>query len=489
MPCNGVEDINLSGPANLSRRRLAGDPHRPQYHFLAPANWLNDPNGLIQWKDRYHLFYQYNPHGAYHEKIHWGHAVSRDLIHWEDLPIALAPDPDGLDSEGCWSGCAVNNAGVPTLIYTAIYPQTVCLAEGSTDLVTWQKVGDNPVIAGPPPELSDQAGGHFRDPFVWREGERWLMVIGSKVEGQGGMILLYELTDLVKWNYLGPIVKGDVRETEPFWTGTMWECPNLIDFGEKQALLISAQASPTDHLYAFYFMGRFFEDRFALESQQILVPSHYFYAPQLMALEDGRKLLWGWVREGRSPQTSIEAGWNGIFSLPLECSLSANGKMNLAPLSELATLRKKHYQFMNVALDRPLPGVQGQALELLAQFEAAPGAVFGLKLRCSPQGEEVTRIVFRDQQVFVDREHASISPDVNRNVTSMPVDIDTRVSLHVFLDHSIIELFINDESYLVSRIYPSRPDSLGIAAFGEGQVSLKTLDIWELGNIWPQGKR
>jgi len=80
------------------------------------------------------------------------------------------------------------------------------------------------------------------------------------------MILLYESTDLVKWNYLGPVVKGDVRETEPFWTGTMWECPNLIDFGEKQALLISAQANPTDHLYAFYFIGRFLEDRFAIES-------------------------------------------------------------------------------------------------------------------------------------------------------------------------------------------------------------------------------
>jgi len=113
------------------RQSLAHDPHRPQYHFIAPGNWLNDPNGLIQWDGRYHMFYQYNPRGAFHGTIHWGHAVSDDLVHWTDLPIALAPTPGGHDAEGCWSGCAVDNGGVPTLIYSGVFPQTVCLATGS----------------------------------------------------------------------------------------------------------------------------------------------------------------------------------------------------------------------------------------------------------------------------------------------------------------------------------------------------------------------
>jgi len=463
---------------------MTNDPHRPHYHFLPPANWLNDPNGLIQWKGQYHLFYQYNPKGAYHEKIHWGHAISHDLVHWEHLPIALVPTPDGPDVEGCWSGCAVNDNGLPTLVYTAIYPQTVCLATSSDDLLTWQKPAENPVIDGPPAEISDQTGGHFRDPFVWRDGVRWLMVIGSKLEGKGGLVLLYESHDLRTWSYLHPLLEGDVNQTEPFWTGTMWECPNLIDFGRKQVILISSQATPTDHLFAFYFTGEFREDRFTVENQEILVPTDYFYAPQVMRLDDGRVIMFGWVREGRSAQAAIESGWNGMMSLPLECSLVPNGKMGLSPARELQTLRGKHIHFENVEPNTQLDSVQGQALEIIAQFEPEPGAVFGLKVRCSPDGQEETRVIFHDGQLFIDREHTSLNPDMKRNVYHLPVEIGEKLSVHIFLDHSIVEVFVNDQSYLVSRIYPSRSDSLGVGIFAEGHVKIPSLDIWEMKSIW-----
>ncbi|MEO5952325.1 MAG: glycoside hydrolase family 32 protein, partial [Chloroflexia bacterium] len=134
---------------------LMKDPHRPAYHFLPEANWLNDPNGLVQWKGVYHMFYQYNPLGAYHHKIHWGHATSTDLVHWTHLPVALSPTPDSPDADGCWSGCTVNNDGVATILYTGFsdkheYP---CLATSTDDLQTLQKYPGNPVIAGPPPGL------------------------------------------------------------------------------------------------------------------------------------------------------------------------------------------------------------------------------------------------------------------------------------------------------------------------------------------------
>ncbi len=486
MLCSGAKEFALSELMPPPRSLLAGDPHRPQYHFLPPANWMNDPNGLIQWKGQYHLFYQYNPRGAYHEKIHWGHAVSRDLVHWEDLPLALAPDPGGPDGEGCWSGCAVDDHGVPTLVYTAVYPQTVCLATSADDLLTWQKFHQNPVLDGPPGEIRDQSLGHFRDPFVWRAGKRWLMAIGSKIEGKGGLVLLYESADLHTWNYLKPLVKGDVNQSEPFWTGTMWECPNMIDFGQKQVLVISAQATATDLLYAFYFSGRFQGEYFNVERQEILLPSDYFYAPQVMRLDDGRVIMWGWVREGRSAQAALEAGWNGSMSLPLELSLLPDGRMGLAPARELERLRIASHSFGPLQLDlgQFLEGVWGQALEISAHFEAGPGAVFGLKVRCSPDGREETRIVVQDGQLFIDRKRASLSPDVRRNVYKMPVEVGERVTLHVFLDHSILEVFINAERYLVSRIYPSLEDSLGAAVFGNGQVKLTSLDVWELNSIW-----
>src|SRR5688572_12844442 len=122
--------------------------HRPQYHFLPPANWMNDPNGLIQWQGQYHMFYQYNPNGPFHGTIHWGHAISSDLVHWEHLPIALAPTPGGPDEDGCWSGCAVDDGGVPTFIYSGARNRVerACLATSSDGLLTWEKYPGNPII-------------------------------------------------------------------------------------------------------------------------------------------------------------------------------------------------------------------------------------------------------------------------------------------------------------------------------------------------------
>ncbi len=135
-----LTDTATAALQNL-RAGLAGDRHRPLYHFIAPANWMNDPNGVIFWKGKYHLFYQYNPNGPFWGTLHWGHAASADLVHWEDYPIALTPSQDGPDKLGCWSGCIVDDGGVPTALYTAPGPQTVCLATGDDDLRTLDETG------------------------------------------------------------------------------------------------------------------------------------------------------------------------------------------------------------------------------------------------------------------------------------------------------------------------------------------------------------
>src|SRR3954469_13247271 len=142
------QDVNGVNPTVKST-----DPHRPVYHFLPEANWLNDPNGVIQWKGLYHLFYQYNPNGPFWGTIHWGHAVGEDLVNWQHLPIALEPSPDGPDRDGCFSGCAVNNNGVATLIYTGLNGQDElpCVATSTGELlITWEKYAGNPVIPSPP---------------------------------------------------------------------------------------------------------------------------------------------------------------------------------------------------------------------------------------------------------------------------------------------------------------------------------------------------
>ena len=168
------------------------DLHRPLYHFTAPQNWINDPNGLIQVNGVYHLFYQHNPDGPFWGDIHWGHARSTDLFHWEHLPLAMAPDQP-YDNFGVFSGCAVLNNGTPTVVYTGVQKdaygtQLPCVATSDDDLITWHKHPANPVIAQAPAGVSPD---NFRDHSIWKEGDAWFMVMGASFQGKTGAALIY----------------------------------------------------------------------------------------------------------------------------------------------------------------------------------------------------------------------------------------------------------------------------------------------------------
>ncbi len=469
------------------------DKHRPGFHFLPEKNWMNDPNGLIQWKGQYHLFYQYNPNGPFHGAIHWGHAVSQDLVHWQDLPLALTPTPGGPDAEGCYSGCAVDDEGIPTLIYTGVHPQVVCLAIGSDDLVNWEKYPGNPVIAAPPEELGAHTGGQFRDPFVWKENGSWYMVIGSKIKGQGGLILRYRSDDLVHWEYLGILLQGDINQIKPFWTGTIWECPNFFKLDGQYVLFFSVLSEPSDLLYPVYYIGDFHDQQFTPSVQKILVHGNYFYAPQVMHTEDGRTVMWGWLKEGRRQTALLEAGWAGVMSLPMTLSRMPEGTLRIEPVEELKSLRRQHWHFENLPVTPGstglLPDIQGDCLEIETVFEPGASAEFGLKLFCSPEGEEQTRLVYdgRQERLILELDESSLSTSVDRGVREAPLSLDSRgeLRLHIFLDRSVLEVFANDHTCLAGRIYPTRADSLRVDLLARnGNVRLKSMSIWSLGSVW-----
>jgi beta-fructofuranosidase len=481
-----------------ARSALEHDPHRPQFHFLPPANWMNDPNGLIEWNGLLHLFYQYNPHGAFHGTIHWGHAVSADRVHWQDLPIALAPTPGGADAEGCWSGCAVDNDGVPTRVYTGVLPQTVSVATGSPDLVEWQKLPGNPVIAGPPAWLQDASQGDFRDPFVWRDGDHWQMIIGCRSEGVGGLILLYRSPDLVHWTFVSTLFTGDAGQIESIWTGTIWECPNLLDFGDRQVLIISAQAKQEGLMYAFYATGRMQGGTFLpAKPPRMLMYGAVgggLYAPQVTRLADGSYLLIGWLREERSEACCLQAGWSGLMSLPLQAALAPDGVLALTPDPALQRLRGQHWHFDEIALsdgaDKLLEGVTGDCLEIVARFDSGNAAEFGLQVRCSPDGREYTRISVHSAggQLVLGRDHASLDPEAHRQPCAAPLAAsrDEAITLHIYLDRSVIEIFAEEgRTTLTGRIYPSLAESLGVTLFSRGGgARLQALDIWSMASIW-----
>jgi len=471
-------------------RVILEDHHRPGYHFLPEKNWMNDPNGLIQWKGQYHMFYQYNPNGPFHGTIHWGHAVSSDLVHWEDLPIALTPTPGGHDEDGCFSGCAVNHNGTPTLIYTGVNPQTVCQVTSSDDLLTWQYYPGNPVIAEPPPGISEHAGGNFRDPYVWKEGETWYMVIGSKIEGRGGLVLLYRSFDLYHWDFLRVLMAGDIHRQKPFWTGTMWECPNLFSLNEKHVLIISIQATPTDLMFPVYYVGDFREEHFTPKFENKLIHGKCFYAPQVMHAEDERVVMFGWIKESRRTIASLEAGWSGVMSLPIQLSLRSDLRLGIEPVKELQALRQE-YKIYNpdMCLQETLELIRGDQLEILAEFEVSSDAEFAFHVLSSPHGEEYTRIAYQAdrERLFIDPSESSLSTVVDRDIQKAPLTLDenNRLRLHIFVDHSVLEVFANDHVCMASRVYPKRKDSQKInLIIHKGEVTIISLKVWKLASIW-----
>jgi len=454
---------------------------------------MNDPNGVIQWKGQYHLFYQYNPHGLFWGTIHWGHAVSPDLVHWTDLPIALAPTPGGPDEGGCWSGCAVDDGGVPTLIYTGVHPQRPCVATSDDDLLTWKKHAGNPVIAALPEDL-DVVG--FRDHSVWREADAWYQVIGSGIKDVGGAALLYRSPDLIHWEYLHPLLVGDKDQDDPVWTGTMWECPDFISAGDRHVLVISALGTKENQdPYTLYFVGTYADHSFVPEVVRRLdFGDALFYSPQTFVDERGRRIMWGWIKEGRNEQSQRAAGWAGVMSLPRILSLRPDGLLGVEPAPELEALRGDHHCFGDLLLTPSSPatveGVRGDCLEIVAEFEPGDAQELGLKLRQSPDGAEETRLLYEPgaKRLALDRERSSLSLDVHRTIHEGLLDLapDERLSLHVFLDRSVIEVYANGRACLTSRIYPSRPDSLGLALFARGgTANLTSLDVWQLAPIWP----
>jgi len=471
--------------------RFKDDHQRPRYHFLPPANWMNDPNGLIQWDGQVHLFYQYNPDGAYHANMHWGHAVSPDLIHWTDLPIALKPTPGGWDEGGCWSGCAVNNNGVPTLIYTGVRgkrgeSQAQGLAISRDNLLTWEQYPGNPVLSQVPAEARQSYD--FRDPFVWREGDSWYLLVASRVEGIGGTVFLYRSADLIHWEYLNPLLTGRMEQT-----GRTWECPNFFPLGGKWVLILSAHIDPGRTAKVFYFVGEYRDHRFTPEVQDIF-DYGVLYAPLTMQDDRGRRLLMGWLREDRLVEKQIAAGWSGVQSIPRVLTLLPDGHLGTAPVPEVEQLRGEHRRYADIPLGT-LAGEMalkpdGHALDIVAEFEPGTAGLFGLDVLASPDGAEKTRILYDapTQRLIVERLKSSLADGVNpyAHAAPHPLAPGERLQLRILLDSSVIEIIANERTSIVSRAYPTRADSAGLNLFAhDSDGRLVSLDVWKMASIWP----
>lgn len=464
----------------------AADPHRPRYHFLPPSGWLNDPNGFIYHRGVYHLFYQHNPAGGFHADIHWGHAVSPDLARWQHRPIALAPTPDGPDAGGCWSGSAAIVGGRPVLFYSGVYPQTVCMATGDDDLDTWVK-HPTPLIAAPPPGFGGDPAD-FRDPYVWRAGDTWYMVMGSRVPGGGGAVLLYRSADARAWDYAGPLLIGDPTAREPLWTGTVWECPNLFPLDGRHVLLVSYQEMATGELlYTGYTVGDFDGQWRSAGRPRLLEHGGSMYAPQVTVDEAGQAILIGWLTEARPAAAQRAAGWSGVMSLPRVLSLGDDDTLRFRPAPALAGLRGERFHVQPRTLRpgdaNPLAGVRGGGLEIDVTFDPAGATAFGLRLTEAGFPGDVAAVVGDVAAGTVTlRRPWAVGP--GRAVAAAAPLPAGPVRLRVFLDRSVVEVFVDDRAVLSGRIYPDAPEALDVALFAEGGAAAVAGEVWAMGDSW-----
>ncbi len=470
------------------RERLADDPHRPGYHLTAPAHWLNDPNGLIQYDGTYHLFYQYNPGGPFHGSIHWGHATSDDLLTWTDQPVALAPDPDGPDRDGCWSGCAVvDDDGTPTILYTGGRgrDQLPCLATAANEELTgWNRDPRNPIIetvpVDPPLLETDNWAAEFRDHCVWQADGVWYHLIGAGLEDGGGVVLLYRGESLDSWEYVGPLLSGEYNR--PF---TVWECPELLEFDGRQLLHVS------NYETVRYVVGTADLEApdFAVEHEGI-IDHGCLYAPQSLETDNGRQLMWGWLKPDRTVDAQWDAGWSGCFSLPRELSLDAEGRLRQHPAGELRELRDRHVAVETTLADGDFTelSLSGNCYELSLTAECDPDATLELGVFESPARSERTTIRYDGTAVGVDRSESSHSHEIGTDEQRVDVPGET-LDLQVFVDGSVLELFINGRECLTCRVYPTRRDADGVSLSAVGGDVVVELDGWELLPTFPAGHR
>lgn len=425
----------------------------PKYHLAAPIGWINDPNGFCFFKGKYHMFYQYHPYSPDWGPMHWGHASSADLVHWENEPIAIAPDKD-YDNGGCFSGSAIEKDGKLYLMYTGHVPvgdyhhETQCLAF-SKDGITFEKFSGNPIIDAP--KLDEVNYDDFRDPKIWQHGKKYYCVIGSKTPDERGQVLLFQFADLKGWEFKSVAF----RDNE--YRKTMYECPNLAEFDDGAVMILSVIVFKDGYneYLPQYSAGKFnyTTGKFYGEELKMLDYGSSFYAPQIMTAPDGRVIMMGWLNMWNVDMPERADGWAGMMTIPREIIFEGD-KIRTVPVKELEKLRGEGSTHINLSLAQTteLDGVKGDTGELLVEVNLKNQPDFAIELRADEDEKTVLSYNADDNKLILDRNQSGEGPKDIREAVLQKSD---KLKLRIFLDKSSVEIFANDgEAVFTSRIYP-----------------------------------
>jgi len=465
---------------------------RPLVHLPARIGWMNDPNGLSFYQGKYHLFYQYYPYDTKWGLMHWGHAVSSDLVHWEHLPAALAPDQP-YDGYGCFSGSAiVLPDGRHMLMYTGVRKidnnldgsievrQTQCIAFG--DGMDYVKYEGNPVIDGGqlPEGFSHR---DFRDPKIWMEPDgTFRCVLGAcddapREELSNGKILQYRSPDGIAWEFECVLAENNMRY------GSMWECPDTFELDGKQVLLVSPQdmLAEADEFASgngtLAIIGHLDGATGMLVGEE-LHPIDYgidFYATQTLLSPDGRRIMVAWMQNWDSISMGGNRPWFGQVTIPRELSVR-NGRLYQQPVRELEDARENRVAYENVLVEGKveLEGISGRCVDLTVEVRPAeqdqPYHEFTIWFA---QGEKFrSSVLFRPSECMlkINRKHSGLRRAVVKDRKCHLASYDGVLRLRIILDRFSAEVFVGEGEQTLTMTIPTDPVFGGISFFADGRA-------------------
>lgn len=450
------------GQEDLYREKLRG-----QIHFSPRRGWNNDPNGLVYFNGEYHLFFQHNPYGWGWGNMHWGHAVSRDLVHWEELGDKLLPDAMGPMFSGSavvdWnnsSGLGENGKPPMVLFYTAAGNPTVqCLAY-SVDGRRFTKLADNPIL----PQIT---GGN-RDPKVlWHEpSKNWIMVLYVTLEGGKHTVHIFKSKNLKQWE-LASVVPGEAN------TNFLFECPDFfelpMDGNEKQKRWVMLGANSE------YGLGEFDGQQFSMSQRRL--PGHRgrgFYAAQTFSdipANDGRRIMIGWFQTETAGMP-----FNQSMTVPLELGLKSTEsgpRLTFWPVRELSSLREKSWLFTRPELEK----LESEGIDQNV------GDVFELRCRLRGMSKGTTRLEVRGISIECDLDQQEIRVQGIKS----PIFVgEVEEELVLFVDRQGIEIFASSGLTYIPLPVIASPTELSVRVDASSVARLQSLEIYRLGSIWAQ---
>ena len=475
--------------------RHQGDHLLPQYHPKPNTHWANEAYGLTYYNGKYHLFFQKNPNAPDLFFMHWGHLSSPDLVNWTEERITISPEnvPSGFDNVGCWSGTTIKDTNdVPKIIYTGVngvYAGIGGATPNDANLIDWTKDLNNPLIPTVPNTVSNL---DFRDPYIWKEGNTYYMVIGSgRGSPEGGMLFQYSSTDLVNWTQENNFYYNFLNQHP---TGTFWEMPFVYKFDSNNYMLQvthNGGGAPAD---SKYWIG-------SINSNKVFVPhdvnaktmeviSKKMLAPAIGVDSAGQPIYIGIIVEDGDVAQQKARGWRQTFSIPRKIRLLANNKIGQVPHENLQKLRKNYYQITNriitTGTEWNIPEIESRQMEMHYRISFEPDAIFSMHLFKNWDKQENTILNFntKDNRLSVNRTNHTLSPGIfpvtNGNYTFRA---DGKLDVRIFLDNSIFEVFVDSIEVFSGRLYTSRTSSnkIDLTVFRK-QVTIDTLDAWQMAN-------